>query len=196
METIWKRIEAWFANHAPDMLEEFRPPASNRNINHLEDTIGIRLPAELESSYKIHDGSWALRMFPRGNLMGVQAIEQEWLKWREVSDSGVFADWGAEPEGPIKPVHWSLRWLPLTDCGSGNHFCADLDPAPGGHVGQIIWFDRVDGPVRVVASGFAEWLALYATDLEAGRYVFVPPFEIVEASKMAEPNAEPDPPGM
>jgi cell wall assembly regulator SMI1 len=181
MEAVWARIEAWFRWHAPDVLDEFRPPALNRHINHLENTTGVRLPADLERSYKVHDGSWCLRMFPRGNLLGVQGVEEEWLKWREVLESGDLTDMSAAPEGPIKPVHWNTRWLPLTTNGGGSHYCADLDPAPGGSVGQIIWFHRTDGPVIVIASGFAEWLGRYAADLEAGRYVFVPPCEVAES---------------
>jgi cell wall assembly regulator SMI1 len=134
----------------------------------------------MEQSYKIHDGSWLLRMFPRGNLHSVQAIEEEWSNWREVLDSGAIAGMSAHPEGPIKPLHWNLRWLPLTTNGGGDHYCADLDPAPGGTVGQIIWFDHEDGPVQVIAKGFAEWLSGYASDLETGRYVFKPPYTIAE----------------
>jgi cell wall assembly regulator SMI1 len=67
--------------------------------------------------------------------------------------------------------------------GSGNHYCADLDPAPGGHVGQIIWFQHTDGPIRVVASGFADWLRQYAADLEGGRYRLQPPFDVVDAGE-------------
>ena len=180
---IWTRIEAWFRLNAPEMLEEFQPPVSNRHINLLEDTVGVRLPEDMEQSYKIHDGSWALRMFPDGNLMGILAIIDEWRKWQEVAATGVFADWKAEPEGPIKAMHWNPRWLPLTDCGSGDGYFADLDPATGGQYGQIIEFETGDGPVRVVATGFAAWLSQYASDLEAGRYVFKPPFEMAEARK-------------
>ncbi|MBN9524458.1 SMI1/KNR4 family protein [bacterium] len=192
VKAIWTRIEAWFRLNAPDMVGEFQPPASNRHINLLEDTVGVRLPEEMEQSYKIHDGSWALRMFPGGNLLGIQGIIKEWRKWQEVSESGAFADWKAKPKGPIKQAHWNPRWLPLTTCGSGDGYYADLDPAPGGHFGQVIEFETGTGPVRVVATGFAEWLSLYASDLEAGRYVFEPPFEMVEAREPAEPGAAAD----
>lgn len=180
---IWARIEAWFRRHAPDVLDEFRPPARNRHINHLEDTVGIRLLPEMEQSYKIHDGSWCLRMFPQGNLLSVQGIEEEWQKWREVIESGSLVVPARMPEGPIKPGHWNLRWLPLTTNGGGDHYCADFDPAPGGRVGQVIWFNHETGPARVVAHGFAEWLERYATDLESGRYMYAPPCEMLEANE-------------
>ena len=197
MEASWARIEAWLRQHAPEGLAELRPPASNRHINSLEDTTGLRLPTEMERSYKVHDGSWGLWMFPYGGgtLATIQAIEGEWLRWREVAAEGWFEDRESEPEGPIKPVHWNRRWLPVTDAGSGNHFCVDLDPAPGGTVGQIIEFDHEVGPVRVVASGFGEWLARYASALESGRYAYHPTDGIIDTQE-AEPGAAADGGGM
>jgi cell wall assembly regulator SMI1 len=178
VQAIWARIEAWLRQHAPDELENLRPPASNRRINHLEDTTGLRLPPEMEESYKFYDGCW-VEMFLFGSVYGgvlssLQAVESDWLRWREVSAECAFLDAPSEPLGPIKPQHWNLGWLPVTDPGNGNHFCVDLDPAPGGIVGQVIWFDRVDGPVRVVANGFAEWLRHYASALEAKQIVYHP----------------------
>jgi len=37
---------------------------------------------------------------------------------------------------------------PLTDSGSGDRHCLDLDPAPGGSVGQVIlmWHDSPERP--------------------------------------------------
>ena len=58
MEAIWARIDSWLRQHAPDELENVRPPASNRGINRLEDTTGLRLPTEMEQAYKLHDGYW------------------------------------------------------------------------------------------------------------------------------------------
>ena len=192
VEAIWARIEAWLRNHAPDELENLRPSASNRRINHLEDTIGLRLTPEMEHSYKVHDGCW-VGMFLFGDVYGgvlssLQAVESDWLRWRDVSAECRFQEMASQPQGPIKPHHWNLGWLPITDPGNGNHFCVDLDPAPGGIVGQIIWFDRVEGPVRVVAEGFTEWLEQYASGLESGQIVCHPTEGFVKS-----PDAEPGP---
>ena len=84
MEAIWHRIESWFAQHQPQLVKESQSPVSNRELNHLEDRVGFTIPREMEESYKIHNGSWALSMFPEGPLMTIEAIEYEWLRWREV----------------------------------------------------------------------------------------------------------------
>lgn len=178
MEAIWARIDAWIRQHAPDEVEHLRSPASNRRMNHLEDTTGLRLPPEMEASYKIHDGYW-VELFWFGDLYGgvlssLQALTSDWLLRREISADCNFETTVTEPQGPIKPQKWNLAWLPITDASNGNHFCVDLDPPPGGVVGQIFWFDRVEGPIQVVANGFNEWLESYASDLESGRIVYHP----------------------
>lgn len=176
LEVIWARIEAWLRRHAPDELEHLRPPATNRRINRLEDATGLRLPPDMEQSYRVHDGCWVgLFLFDGaygGVLSSLQAVEDDWRRWRAVAWECGFADLPAQPAGPIRPQHWDPGWLPVTDAGSGNFFCVDLHPAPAGAVGQVIWYDRVDGPVRVVGAGFAAWLEQTASGLEAGRYAY------------------------
>jgi cell wall assembly regulator SMI1 len=130
----------------------------------------------MEQSYKIHDGCW-VAMFGFGDnyggvLSSLQAIEDDWLRWQKVSQECGFESTIAEPKGPIKPQQWNPRWLPVTDACNGNAFCIDLDPAPGGTLGQIFWYDRVYGPIQVIAGGFGEWLEQYAVNLESGNFEF------------------------
>jgi cell wall assembly regulator SMI1 len=54
----------------------------------------------------------------------------------------------------------------------------DLDPPPGRRLGQLSWYRHERGAIRVVAQGFAEWLARYAADLETGLYSLGPELEI------------------
>ncbi len=61
--------------------------------------------------------------------------------------------------------------FPVTD-NSGNHALIDLDPAPGGAVGQVVGFDHEAGPTGVLAPSFAAWLAALAAGLEAGYYLY------------------------
>jgi cell wall assembly regulator SMI1 len=106
-------------------------------------------------------------------------VVYEWNFWRQILEEGALPEVGVPPEGPIQVVRWNVRWIPLTDLGGqGNHYCVDLDPAPGGQAGQIIWYHHERGAVRVVAPGFAEWLARYADGLEAGLYSLGPELEM------------------
>jgi cell wall assembly regulator SMI1 len=174
MEAIWRRIEAWFRLHAPAALSELQPGASADRIAQAESAMGLRFPEAMRASYRIHDGSGLLRLFPEGRLMELvdagNGVVYEWNVWRSILEEGDLPEVGVPPEGPIQAVRWNMRWIPLTDVGQGNHYCVDLDPAPGGRVGQIIWYHHERGAVRVVAPGFAEWLARYAAGLEGGLY--------------------------
>jgi cell wall assembly regulator SMI1 len=182
MEAIWRRIEAWFRLNAPHALAEFQPGASADTIARAESAIGLRFPEAMRESYRIHNGSGLLRMFPEGRLMELDYpgddIVYHWNEWREMLEEGSLPEVVIDPEGPIKLVRWNVKWVPLTDIGQGNHYCVDLDPAPSGRVGQIIWYHHEVGAVRVVAADFAQWLDRYAMGLETGLYSFGPELEM------------------
>jgi cell wall assembly regulator SMI1 len=105
-------------------------------------------------------------------------VVYEWSVWREVLLAGDLPELLDPPQDPIKPFPWNLKWIPLTEVGGGGHYCVDLDPAPGGRVGQIIYFYTAIGPIRIVATGFAEWLEQYAARLESGLYTLGPDLEM------------------
>jgi cell wall assembly regulator SMI1 len=84
--------------------------------------------------------------------------------------------WGSEPDyatdditGPIKPYWWGEARLLVTD-NSGDHLVADLDPAEGGTVGQIIHHSHEVGPQEVLAPSWRDWLRAVADGLERGDY--------------------------
>jgi cell wall assembly regulator SMI1 len=91
--------------------------------------------------------------------------------WNDLLQGGDFRDAKGNPEAGIKDDWWNARWIPLTYDGSGNHDCLDLDPAPGGNVGQIIGMWHDDAHRALLAPSFTEWLKAFADDLEAGEYV-------------------------
>jgi cell wall assembly regulator SMI1 len=63
------------------------------------------------------------------------------------------------PDGPIGDDWWNSRWVPLTENECGDMICLDFAPAPGGIVGQVIDWWHEQGPTRVLAPSFEEWLA-------------------------------------
>src|SRR5262249_49025143 len=52
----WKIIEGVLKEHAPSAYRAFRPPASAAAIRRLEERFGLKLPAGLVASLRIHDG--------------------------------------------------------------------------------------------------------------------------------------------
>ena len=111
----------------------------------------------------------------------------EWRVWHKLLVGGNFAGTYSEPPAGVKSDWWNPGWLPLTYDGSGNHWCLDLDPAPGGTYGQIIrmWHDDAERPLA--AGSFREWMTRYVAGLEAGDYAFSEEYDgIVPAEYLSE----------
>jgi len=58
-------------------------------------------------------------------------------------------------------------WWPLAEDGGGNHLMVDLDPPPGGTVGQVLVAGPDEDERRVLAPGVGAYLAaLLDADLD------------------------------
>jgi cell wall assembly regulator SMI1 len=131
----------------------------------------LAFPSELRASYLLHDGS-GHSVFPWGyHLLDLEEMVREWRKLRDYLAQG---NYETEPEGPIRQVHWNIRWIPVASNESGDHHFVDLDPAAGGSVGQVFHHSHEVGPVRILATGFGQWLAGYADRLEVGVFEYDP----------------------
>ena len=176
MRDLWSRIERWLDEHAPDKLGSLAPGAEESQLAKAEAALGVRLPDDFRASALIHDGErdWAF-VVHGWNLMSLERIVEEWRVWKDLYDAGEYnvLVGATRAEGPIWPDWWRPSWIPIAGDGGGNFFCLDLDPAPGGTVGQVVevWHD---GDARtVVAPSFRAWLADFADALEAGRWRLV-----------------------
>ena len=136
--------------------------------------MGLTLPADVRESYRLHDGSRdEYGILPWGYfLLPLPCVLDSWRAWKAQLDREPRDAAPTEPKGPIRPVYWNPRWVPVSHNGGGDHQCIDLDPAAGGRAGQVIQFSHEVGPLCVLAAGFGQWLQGYARDLEAGRYRF------------------------
>jgi cell wall assembly regulator SMI1 len=173
MDELWQRIAAWFAIHAPPdpYFFSLAPGATAASLEAKEVVLGFRLPEDVRESYLVHDGNNDTAVFGNQIVLSLQEIVRNWqigCKGLEMNLSQ-----GLKPPelvGPIKDTWWHVRWVPITDDGSGDHICIDMDPAPGGCIGQVIETNHEVGPLRVLASGFRQFLTQFADDLEAGKY--------------------------
>jgi cell wall assembly regulator SMI1 len=182
LEQVWRRVVRWYNENTPRGLPLPTGAVAGRFVA-LEELLGQRLPNDFRESYLLHDGTGEEFLAHFGCLMPLDGIENTWRRLGEMQEYYGFGTEGLDPEcrGPIKPYHWGPARIPITDNGSADHFFLDLDPAGGGNRGQVIEYDHVTGPERVLACGFAHWLQTIADDLEGGRYIYV------EGSKMVAP---------
>lgn len=172
MREIWAGIEEHLRLLAPECHAALPPGANAEQIEQLESMLGVAMPEDVKQSYLIHDGSGGKWFLPAGELLSLRGIAENWYAWHDLIENGELDDSVAEPEGPIQPDWWNLKWFPVTHSGSGDHDCIDTDPAEGGISGQVIGFSHETGPERVLAVGFREYLSDYADRLAAGEFRF------------------------
>jgi cell wall assembly regulator SMI1 len=168
--TLWKVIEMVLKQHASPILEALRPPARAGEITALEDALGLKLPAALVSSLKIHDGMDEEETFiGYRSLLSVKEIEAWWrltlsVPWDEPGPRFAHA---RRIKGDLR---WREKWVPVMGF-NGDLTVLDLDPGPAGKHGQLFpWYNNGATPMRVVADSYAAWLDAVAEELGSDRF--------------------------
>ena len=169
MKEVWQHIETWLKAHNPELLKGINPGATEEQVRHLEEALGVKFPEPFRSSTLIHDGQDENLpgLINDWDLLSLHRIKAEWELWKELLDGGEFSDYQSQPEAGVKNNWWNERWIPIAGDGAGNFLCLDLDPAPGGDVGQIITMWHDDAERVIIAQSFKDWLGTFAAGLES-----------------------------
>lgn len=171
MAALWKRIETWLVARHPAGVGMLSPPAVAEELRAIEATIGRPVPPLLRASLMVHNGESdePVGLLNGYDLLQTTQIVDEWNTMKDVAETWSDEEsTAAEPIDGVRPRHWHPGWIPVAADGDGNYFCVDADPAPGGHVGQVIFFDHEEGPSHIAARDIAEWLTEFANELERG----------------------------
>lgn len=168
-ENSWARFENWLIQNVPSYIEKLNPPASEDEIMWAEKEMGVVLPEDVKSFYRVHNGE-TKGMFGGREILSIHYMVEEWRLWKQLIDEGELDGVYSRPEKGIKRDWWNLKWIPLASDGGGNFYCLDLDPAEGGNVGQVIavWHDEEER--TAIASCFADWFAGIVEKLETKVY--------------------------
>src|SRR5258708_7713632 len=171
IQTLWERIDIWFRTKALSVWDPSSSVSvSEEEIAHAEAALGVTFPDDFKASYRIHDGGCPFP--PWEKAMTLADIVETWKMLKENWEQGYDEDFPEEPPGPVQSSHWRLKWLPFIWSGYGGEYvCLDLDPAPAGQVGQVILRTHESEPARYIASSFEVWLAAFANDLKARKYI-------------------------
>lgn len=170
------RLDAWYAENLPADKYVFNPPATAAEIASFEALVGRRMPPSFHQLYLWHDGEDNDRFghFYGLPLMPLRAAADEWNAWGGVLSSlkgnRYVVGGGAWPEGAVDPSYINRHWIPLTHDSSGNHIGLDLDPWPGGRIGQVILFGRDEDVKVVLADSLGQFLSWIADLLEGGNF--------------------------
>lgn len=174
----WERIARWYAKNGVRGFQ-LAPGATPQQLADAERELGMPLPEDVRASWALHNGgltdsTWVLTS---GDLLPLERIVSQWKRscqWQRDEGYGLGERFAPRDiAGPIKPVYWSPKRLAVTD-NSGDSLTIDLDPPADGVLGQVLDFDHELGPTVVVAKSWSSFLAKWADDLEAGRYVYFP----------------------
>lgn len=135
------------------------PPASEAALQAAEAMFGVPLPPVVRAVYKIHDGM-GIPSVRDGvyQVVPLLGLGDALLLSRQLSHAFKSIDAPVKCHGPVRACWWHEAWLPLKQLGTGDYYCADLDPPPGGTVGQIVDFWH-DSPERsVVCDSIEDYL--------------------------------------
>jgi cell wall assembly regulator SMI1 len=175
MSNAWKRIDQWLAKNSAKVASDLQGGAREADFAEAESVLGIKLPDQVRSSYRIHNGqeggvpplagSWV--------FLSLEDMVGQWKLQKKLLDTGKFADNRATAKGPVRAEWWNEKWIPFAYNGSGNLLCADLDPAERGKPGQVVAYVH-DAEVReCVAESVDAWFEQLASEMEAGKYVVI-----------------------
>lgn len=173
MATAWERIEQWLAAHAPAIGADLRPGATPEAIAEAERALQVTLPDAMRRVYARHDGSEqnAPPLMGDWTFMPLRHVVREWQTLKEVAANGAFEGLEADPEPRIQPGWWNAGWIPIAHNSSGDYQSVDTAPGPQGTAGQVIAYWHADTRRGWLAPDAEAWLAAFADELEAGRYV-------------------------
>jgi cell wall assembly regulator SMI1/ankyrin repeat protein len=173
----WQRIDAWLAANNPALKKTLNRPADDKQIARLEKAVGTKLPADFKESCQIHNGqkhSEGDLILPlvEGDegyfLLSCADSAGEWQCWKELADSGEFANKESGPDIGIQDTWWHPGWVPIASNGGGDSICLDLAPTEEGRVGQVITMNHETAKRELLAPSFAQWLADWAKAVEGG----------------------------
>ena len=163
----WACLDAWLRSMPDAIPGGFNAPASDDEIQVLEGALGTKLPADFIASLKTHSGQVDQDgvCFEGETLLDIKGILSEWTCWRNLVADGSLDGMMSDPDAGVKDDWYNVRWIPITRNGMGDCVCIDLDPAPGGSIGQVIRVLHDDDRRERVAASFEEWLCRMVIDI-------------------------------
>lgn len=169
VEENWQRIDYWLKTNAPEILKTLNGPASNADLELLENHTNSVLPDDFKSSLLVHNGQSidGPALLNLHMLLPVEQIVEAWDMHKEVFESTDFEGIGAEEHPKVKSDLWNTSWIPFTSDFAGDYMCVDLDPNVSGHIGQV-FLKGDDHPARTcLARSYNSWLQKLAAAMTA-----------------------------
>lgn len=107
--------------------------------------------------------------------------------WRQ----DLLARQDSTPPNTIQKVYAHPAWIPLVRDWGGNNLAVDLAPGPAGKWGQVILFGRDYDCKYVVARSWSAFLAMFADDLNSGKWFVDEETNELKLREFKQKNVEP-----
>ncbi|MFI5893713.1 SMI1/KNR4 family protein [Actinoplanes sp. NPDC051513] len=137
MQSSWRMIFGWFAQHHPDVCGEFRGPADEKDIEAVEQATGRSLPTDQLAWWRLCDGTerygpvplhvpvaWA----PASTALALdshRSLTNDLARyWPDLMEQD------SEPAGTSTDIPWLPSWLPIAHDLGGNYLFLDLREGP------------------------------------------------------------------
>jgi cell wall assembly regulator SMI1 len=174
MRTIWSRIEAWLARHLPALEQDLQSGATADQLDMVEQVLGVQFPEVMRAAYQIHNGQLgdAAPLMGEWQLLSLEDLQGQWELMQDLHiENPILPPSSAAGPSPIRADWWNSKWIPIAYNGAGDLMCVDLDPAPGGEVGQVITVWHAQPERSRIASSVQVWLEHFAAALEQGDFI-------------------------
>ena len=167
---MWEHFERWCQKNAPLMCEDLKQGATVEEIKTLEERIGLTLPEDFVAFLMVHNGEMWFNSY---KYIGTEQIYQIWLTLNQILEEGVFSNIqiDSRSQGIIKNTWWDSHWIPFAEDSGGNLNCIDLAPDVNGSIGQVIYWEKIEGPLPSGCQSFFAWFRDMKKGL--GRYYVV-----------------------
>lgn len=141
-----------------NFFDIFPQPESEATIEEVEKLLGAELPADYRWFLQ-KVGGQHLQLAPGFDILPVDRARDahDDLRTHWQGEPGECSDGVLSITGPVKDLYKNKLWWPILGCGD-DYVCIDLDPAPGGSRGQVI-FVIVRAYRIVLAQSFTKYLS-------------------------------------
>lgn len=166
---VWEFIVTWYEQNSERIFLQLKEGANKKSIDILTEVLGKSLPYDFVISLMNYNGEIEFHDY---KYLSTTEIAKTWKMMKEILDSNSFPNQLRNdkkiPE--IKEVWWHKGWIPFAMDGGGNLLCIDLVPSPLGSRGQIIYWEKTEGPLPTQYKSFFHWLFAYEQGLYRGYY--------------------------